>query len=98
MHLQERPELNQLHLNGRFDAYAAPAVSEALARLATPGATVIVDLSSVEFIDSTGLATLVQALKNQQATQGDLVLRSPTDAVRVILELTRLDRAFAIEP
>jgi anti-sigma B factor antagonist len=89
MHLLERPELNQLHLTGRFDAFAAPAVSEALIRVATPGATVVVDLSSVEFIDSTGLATLVQA---------SLILRSPTDAVRVILELTRLDRAFAIEP
>lgn len=98
MHLLERPELNQLHLNGRFDAFAAPAVSEALSRVAAPGATVVVDLSAVEFIDSTGLATLVQALKLQQASKGDLILRSPTDAVRVILELTRLDRAFAIEP
>ncbi len=98
MHLLERPELNQLQLNGRFDAFAAPAVSEALSRMSVPGTSLVVEMSSVEFIDSTGLATLVQALKNQQATQGDLVLRSPTDAVRAILELTRLDRAFAIEP
>lgn len=98
MHLLERPELNQLELNGRFDAFAAPAVSEALDRLGQPGATLVVDLSAVEFIDSTGLATLVQAMKRQQAISGSLILKSPTDAVRVILELTRLDRAFAIDP
>ena len=85
-------------LSGRFDAYAAPMVEATLRAVLSPGRLVMVDMSEVDFVDSTGLATLVQAMKTQRDQEGDVVIVRPTDAVRVILELTRLDRAFRIEP
>lgn len=98
MHLLEYPESDLLRLEGRFDAFAAPAVAEALERLARPKTSLVVDIGGVDFIDSTGLATLIQSMKRQRQADGDLILRSPSDAVRVIFELTKLDRAFVIEP
>ncbi|GAP64693.1 anti-sigma B factor antagonist [Ardenticatena maritima] len=86
-----------LHLAGRFDAYQAPAVAEWLDDTMKAGThNIIIDLSGVNFIDSTGLATLVQAMKHARQHGGDLVLCRLQQPVRIIFELTRLDKAFRI--
>lgn len=84
-----------LELAGRFDAYEVPAViewfenREAVKR-------VVVNLNGVGFIDSSGLSTLVKGLKRCRQNEGDLVLCNLQQAVRIIFELTRLDKAFTI--
>ena len=55
-----------------------------------------VDLSDVDFIDSTALAELVRGMKRARLAGGDLRIARPSETVRVILELTRLDAAFDI--
>lgn len=55
---------------------------------------VIVDLSNVEFIDSTFLGTIVSALKKTANTGGDLKLVGFKPPVRSMFELTRLFRVF----
>ncbi|MFT7586943.1 MAG: anti-sigma B factor antagonist, partial [Cellvibrionaceae bacterium] len=57
---------------------------------------VIVNLENVVFVDSTALATLVQAMKRCRQLDGDLRLSNLKQPVRMIFELTRLDRAFEI--
>lgn len=84
---------------GRFDAYAAPSVAAWLAeRTATPEGPifVVVNLAAVGFVDSTALAALVQGMKHCRQSGGDLRLCSLQQPVRIIFELTRLDRAFEI--
>lgn len=100
MQIQARHEegVDVLDLTGRFDAYEAPPVADWLEDAATkPPARVVVNLEGVVFIDSTGLSTLVQGMKHARQQGGDVVLCGMQQAVRIIFELTRLDRAFRIE-
>ena len=62
----------------------------------TPPAKVVVDLSDVSFLDSTALSTLVQGLKRSRELNGDVRLCGLHQPVRMIFELTRLDKAFEI--
>ena len=88
---------NVLQLIGRFDAYAAPVVEEFFQTMNTAHSQcVIVNLSQVDFIDSTGLATLVIGMKRCLQQQGKLVLCNIRQPVRTIFELTRLDTVFTI--
>ena len=88
-----------LRLSGRFDAHTAPAVGDWLEKAtAAPPAQVVIDLDRVLFVDSTALAVLVRGMKRARQQAGDLYLASLQAPVRVIFELTRLDRAFQIVP
>jgi anti-sigma B factor antagonist len=81
-----------VELHGRFDANTMPQVKQALERAAT--ARVIVNLADVHFIDSSGLSALIGAMKRCRQGGGDLNLCCLQQPVRIIFELTKLDRAF----
>jgi len=86
-----------LKLDGRFDAYEAPQISAWVDNQISPGqCQIIADLSSVSFIDSTALATLVKGMKRCRQHGGDLYICGMVKTVRIIFELTRLDKAFRI--
>lgn len=88
----------RIALHGRFDAHECPSLSAWIdARLEEGTIRLAIDLSDVTFIDSTALAVLVRGMKRARAAGGDLSLVRPSQTVRVILELTRLDRAFVIK-
>lgn len=90
----EHPELV---LDGRFDAFETEKFRAASDQLLENGATDLsVDLSDVIFIDSSGLAELVRSMKHCRQNGGELFIIAPSDPVRVIFELTRLDAAFSI--
>jgi len=94
-HLVEHVEI--LQLSGRFDAQTAPPIQERLTQ-ATAGSTaqLVVNLQNVEFIDSTALSTLVQAMKRARTLDGDVRLCGLRQPIRIIFELTRLDKVFDI--
>ncbi|QPC84954.1 STAS domain-containing protein [Phototrophicus methaneseepsis] len=84
-----------IELSGRFDAYEVPHVVKWFDE--NPRASqVVVNLSGVGFIDSSGLSTLVKGLKRCRQNNGDLYLSELQQAVLIIFELTRLDKAFNI--
>ncbi len=56
----------------------------------------VVDLSEVGYMDSSGLATLVEAMKNAKNSGSELVLASMGEKVRAIFEIARLDAYFTI--
>ena len=87
-----------LKLNGRFDAYAAPAVEKFMqkAQHDSRSHNTIINLSQVNFVDSTALATLVIGMKRCRQHQDELVLCNMQQTVRIIFELTRLDSVFTI--
>jgi anti-sigma B factor antagonist len=90
-------DVNVLELAGRFDTNTAPPVAAWLDQVtSTPGARVLVNLTNTTFVDSTALATLVQALKRCHQVKGDLFLCGMRRPVYMIFELTRLDKAFSI--
>lgn len=86
-----------LEPDGRFDANEAENVRETLKQaVSTVPAKIIVNLKKVNFIDSSGLAVLVQGMKRAKDKKGKLHLCNLQQRVRIIFELTRLDRAFEI--
>ncbi|NTU78088.1 MAG: STAS domain-containing protein [Chloroflexales bacterium] len=90
-------DVNIVELAGRFDTNTVPPVAAWLDQVtSTPGARVLVNLANTTFVDSTALATLVQALKRCQQVKGDLYLCGMRRPVYMIFELTRLDKAFNI--
>jgi len=83
-------------IEGRFDAHSVATYIADVADAITPSTpNVIVELSGVEFMDSSALAALVTTLKRTMAVGGDLVLAGAGDATRIILEMTRLDQVFS---
>lgn len=85
-----------VNLHGRLDAHQGKQVDSILATAANQCNRTVVNLSKVHFIDSTGLSVLVKGMKHHREQQGDLVLCELQQPVRIIFELTRLDRMFAI--
>lgn len=90
-------DINIVELSGRFDTNTVQPVAAWLDQVtSTPGARVLVNMAETTFVDSTALATLVQALKRCQQVKGELYLCSMRRPVYMIFELTRLDKAFNI--
>jgi anti-sigma B factor antagonist len=56
----------------------------------------VIDLSSVPYMDSSGVATLVEAMQIARRTGSKLVLAALQDKVRSIFEIARLDMVFSI--
>ena len=88
---------HEVRLLGELDMSTAPRLGDELVRLAADGATmVVVDLSDLAFIDSTGLSVLIAGLKRLRQQGGDMALRSPTPSTRKVLEITGLTEVFSI--
>jgi anti-sigma B factor antagonist len=83
-----------LQLHGRFDAHAVHDFRRAVMHIE---GDLSLDLSRVEFIDSSGIAALVSVHQRQRQRGYQLRLRNPQDAVRLILEVTRVDQDLPIE-
>ncbi len=82
---------------GDIDLSGAPALRQELkqAQEAAPD-RVIVDLSEVPYMDSSGLATLVEAMQIARKNQGTLIICALQAKVRSIFEIARLDMVFKI--
>lgn len=86
-----------LALSGRFDTHTAEPVIDWLDQAVTEEpANIVVNLAKVDFLDSTALSTLVRGMKHSRERKGDLRLCGMQQPVRIIFELTRLDRVFEI--
>ena len=86
-------------VTGEVDLYSSPKMREALlASLSQRQARVVVDLSGVTYMDSSGIATLVEALQAARKGQGRLVLAGLSDRVREVFELARLETVFELAP
>jgi anti-sigma B factor antagonist len=87
-------------LAGELDAYDAPALrtmfQEAVATARPP--IVVVDLTSVSFLDSTVLGALVGLLRRVREYGGELRAVLPDSPARRIFEVTALDKAFIVRP
>jgi anti-sigma B factor antagonist len=78
---------------GRLDLAAAPGLGRQLSELVNAGHTrLVVDLSGVELIDSSGLGALVSGFEAARAIGGDLKIMSPREQAALVLELTNVNR------
>jgi anti-sigma B factor antagonist len=79
-----------------LDASNARAFKEAIKPLLTQDAKLVLDLSKVEFIDSSGLGALVWCLRQAHTTGGDIKLSSLRKPARALFELVRMHRVFEV--
>jgi len=81
-----------LTLTGELDPHTAPTLADELDGVRAEGATtVVLVLSQLSFVDSSGLRVLIAADRSLSEEGGRLVLRSPSETVRRLLEITGLD-------
>lgn len=86
-------------VTGRIDSHSVNRLRQQLSVSAErQHANTVLDLGGVDFIDSSGLAAIVHGMKQCRATGGDLRLCRLHQSVRMVLELTRLDKALDIFP
>lgn len=82
---------------GEIDLYTAPHLHRELVNALDDGARrLVVDLSQVDFCDSTGINVLLSAMKRAREQQGDLELVAPRTPVQRVLEVTGLDTVFTV--
>ena len=86
---RDLPGMHIVSLHAELDMASAPRLADALVEIA--GSTVVVDLSGLTFMDSTGISALVVA-RNRVLTegQGELVVTRPAGMVRRALEIVGL--------
>lgn len=63
-----------------------------------PSRTLILDLADLQFLDSSGIGTLVELRNVAAENSSRLQLRHPTDRTRRLLEITALNAVFDIQP
>lgn len=99
MNLEQRVDSGALSvkvLDKRMDARSAQEFKERLGALIGSGHHfIMLDISEVEFIDSSGLGALVSLLK-QLGGQGEIAIGGVRDSVASLFKLTRLDKVFQI--
>lgn len=84
---------------GEVDLYSSPELRRAvLAEAEKRPAKLVVDLSKVLYMDSSGVATLVEGLQKLEQNGGMLVLCGLGEMVQEVFKLTRLDSVFRILP
>ena len=92
-----RDDVQIIALSGRFDVSTASPVRDWLAAaVEKESPLLVVNLKEVEFMDSTGLSTLVHGMKRARERNGNLYLSDLQQSVRLIFELTRLAQWFDI--
>lgn len=82
---------------GEIDLYTAPKLqSELMTALTASPVRLIVDMSRVDFCDSTGINVLLAAHRQARECGGELQLAGPGSATRKVLQVTGLESVFTV--
>ncbi len=88
-------ELPIIELEGEVDVYTAPQLKQQMISLLESGANeLVVDLTKVDYLDSTALGVLIGGLKRMRERDGNMVLVCPSPRIRRVFEITGLDKIF----
>lgn len=88
-----------ISLKGRLDfASSTNLKEEILKRVAQGRNRIVLNLAQIDFINSSGLGTLVSILKEIRLAKGRLLLSNPASYVEEIFEITQLSHIFEIYP
>ena len=83
---------------GEIDLHRSPDLHKVLVDLcADKPNPLVIHLGEVAYMDSSGVGTLVEIFRRVKAYGGKMVLVAPSDRVRSVFEITRLDQFFTIQ-
>ncbi|MGE5505321.1 MAG: STAS domain-containing protein [Actinomycetota bacterium] len=83
-------------LGGEVDLQHSPRLRKTLMDLMLEGRAVVVDMAAVAYIDSSGIASLVEAYQMARKNGTRFILAAVSEPARRVLQLARLDRVFAL--
>jgi anti-sigma B factor antagonist len=92
----EHPQYTLVELDGEIDLHSSPAARTLVLTALQRGRPVLVDLSAVSYIDSSGVANLVEGYQLARHQGLAFALIGVSDAAENVLKLARLDQVFPI--
>jgi anti-sigma B factor antagonist len=93
--LTTTPDHSMLAIRGSLDINTAPALAEEIDRIIGAKTTkVVVDLSGLDLIDSSGVAALVKLYKGIRSAGGTITITNARDQPLAIFKLLRMDKVF----
>lgn len=95
--IENRDGLTVCHIEGEIDINSSPMLKKSFDKIiAGKASKLVINLSKVSYVDSSGLATLVEMLKNMRAYGGRMRLAGMSPKIKSLFEITKLDRLFEI--
>jgi len=89
--------LTVCHIEGEIDINSSPGIKKAFDKLiARKEPKLVVNFSKVTYVDSSGLATLVELLKNMRTYGGKMKLANLSPKIKSLFEITKLEKLFEI--
>lgn len=85
-------------IDGRLVAAVAPQLRDDVLSQVKEGTNVLVDLSKMVHIDSSGLGVLVQILQKTKANGGKMILAGLQAEPKIVFDITKVSRVFEIVP
>ncbi|MEL6188113.1 MAG: STAS domain-containing protein [Myxococcota bacterium] len=95
----DREDITVLALEGNLDVLNAPNLKREAEQVVADGRLrVVLDLSRLELVDSSGVGSIVSLFKQVRTRNGDLKIAGLTQQPLTIFKLLRLDKAFDLAP
>ena len=96
IHVRQSGTVQIVELEGEVDLGTSPDLRRVLFDLLGGAQNLVVNLSALRYIDSSGIATLIEALKEAQRLRKQFVLCGLSPAVQEVFHLTHVHRVFRI--
>ncbi len=94
--IKSEPGYDLLTLSGEVDLHYSPALREKILGSLKAGKPLLVDLEQVSYIDSSGIASLVEGFQTAKSAKLAYGLLNVSSAAMQVLTLTRLDKIFTM--
>ncbi|NQT33502.1 MAG: STAS domain-containing protein [Candidatus Omnitrophica bacterium] len=94
---EKKNDISIIRVSGNVDIQTSPDMKKYLDKEITgENNKIVIDLKDVDYVDSSGLATLVEVLKSLRAVSGKLKLTNLSPKVKGLFEITKLNNLFDI--
>ena len=95
--IESKNDLMICFVEGEIDINSSPDIKKSFDKILSKKAPkIVINLIKVTYIDSSGLATLVEILKNMRSYGGEMKLCNMSAKVKSLFEITKLDKLFDI--
>ncbi len=96
LNFEMKDNVGILKVSGRLDAYNSTEFKESFTKFAEQTVNFVLDLGNLDFLDSTGLGSLVACLKAISEKDGDIRIANMSEKPRMVFEITRAYKIFEI--
>lgn len=95
--VETKNDLTVCYVDGEININSSPDIKKAFDKLISKKTPrVVINLSKVTYVDSSGLATLVEILKNMRSYGGKMRLTNLSSKIKSLFEITKLEKLFEI--